>query len=223
MEVFAKIFIDQFKFVSQYNRGNDNPAAIWMIVLGVIGFFCLVMVIDRTIVVYKSRINKKGYLLPLIAFLEKGEREKAVKLSDKMRISGSPFAEIIYRGLTAGEKSPHYTYDFAVHEATLEIYPKLRKRVNYVHLLQSMATLIGLAGTIFGLILAFDAVGGKNASESSQMLAAGISAAMATTVGGLFVAIPTLVAGTILSHKLEGLINKMDLYANNNLRKLIVK
>ena len=118
-------------------------------------------------------------------------------------------AEIIYRGIISNNSDD---YDSATQEARLEIFPKLRKRTNFLNLFQSIATLIGLAGTIFGLILAFDAVGGENASDSSRMLAAGISAAMGTTIGGLFIAIPTLMIGTILSYKVESTIYDMEMY-----------
>ncbi len=211
METFIKIFIDQFKFTSQYNHGNDNPAAIWMISLAIIGFFAVVLIADRMIVLLKSRVNKKDFYEPLIDSLEKNNMDKALKLADKYKTSGSVFAEIVYRGLNAHNSrvSPLYTYDFAIHEAMLEIFPKIRKRTNFISLLQSVATLVGLAGTIFGLILAFDAVGGENAADSSRLLAAGISAAMGTTIGGLFIAIPTLTLGTIITYKMNEEITKM--------------
>ena len=212
METFVKIFIDQFKVISQYNGGTPNPAATWMWILGIIGFFSFAMIADRLMILFKARIDKKNLIDPLLTASKQKDRNKALKICEKKAKEGSPFAEIVHRGLTADEVDSRYNFNFAVHEAKLEIYPKLRKRTNFISLLQGVATLIGLAGTIFGLILAFDAVGGKDASESSRMLAAGISAAMGTTIGGLFIAIPTLTIGHIISHKIEALIKKSDLY-----------
>lgn len=212
MGQFLKIFIDQFKFVSQYNNGDSNPAAFWMIILGVVAFFAFAMIVDRIIVLYKSRIDGRGYFTNLIKALERKDIDKAIALSKKRKDQGSPFAEIIYRGLRARQRNARCCYDFAVHEAKLELYPKMRKRTSFLMMIQSIATLLGLTGTIFGLILAFDAVGGQNPSESSRLLAAGISAAMNTTIGGLFIAIPTLIAASIISSRMNELIKTMDIY-----------
>ncbi len=224
MENFIKIFIDQFKFTSQYNHGNDNPAAVWMISLAIIGFFAFVLIVDRIIVLFRSRVNRKHFYLPLIHSLESNNMAKALQLTEKFKNSGSVFAEIVYRGLNAHNSrvSPLYTYDFAIHEAMLEIFPKIRKRTNFISLFESVATLVGLAGTIFGLILAFDAVGGENAAESSRMLAAGISAAMGTTIGGLFIAIPTLTIGTVISYKINEEITRIEIFAMMHVKNHLI-
>lgn len=209
MGTFVKIFVDQFKFISQYNNGSENPAALWMWVLGFVGFGAFVIIIDRFIVWKNLHLNKKAFINPLLDSLKRKDLNKAIGLCNNYRKKNNPMAEIIYRGIVSNNIDE---YDSTTQEARLEIFPKLRKRTNFLNLFQSIATLIGLAGTIFGLILAFDAVGGENASDSSRMLAAGISAAMGTTIGGLFIAIPTLMIGTIISYKIEGIIYDMETY-----------
>jgi len=220
MGTFAKIFFDQFKSVSQY-YGGENPGAPWMWILAIIGFFAMAFIIERIILLNRVKIDQANYLDPLLDSLKKKDLDKAISLSDKFSKAGSPFADIVYRGLSAEAINPRYTYKDAIHEAKLEIYPKLQKRLRYISLFHGVATLIGLAGTIFGLILAFDAVGGKNSSESAQMLAAGISAAMGTTIGGLLIAIPTMACGAIVNRQIAKIIDKMDYYTNYSIKNLL--
>ncbi|MBN1970134.1 MAG: MotA/TolQ/ExbB proton channel family protein [Candidatus Delongbacteria bacterium] len=213
MKQFLLLFIDQFKMVSEYNSGSANPAYIFMFILAVIGFFSLALTIDKLIIIYKTRISENNYANPMLKYLELGEYDKAFIISKKRMLQGSPFALIVFRGLDSYVKSRDFDMlKEAMHEAKLEIYPKLRKRTDYILLLQSIATLIGLAGTIFGLIISFDAVSGENVKDASQVLASGISAAMGTTIGGLFIAIPALTLGSIAKLRINSLISRIEYY-----------
>ena len=100
----------------------------------------------------------------------------------------------------------------AVDEGTLEIIPTLQKRTNYLSMLANVATLTGLMGTIYGLILAFEAVGGAEIPEADKpkVLAQGISIAMNTTIFGLAVAVPTLIVYNVLQNKTTQIIDEMD-------------
>ena len=79
-------------------------------------------------------------------------------------------------------------------------------------MLANVATLTGLMGTIYGLIISFAAVGSNTVSEEdkSRLLAKGISAAMNTTIFGLMVAIPTLIAYTYISNRTNKIIDDLD-------------
>lgn len=214
MKQFLLIFIDQFKSISQYNEGSENPAYLFMFLLAVIGFFSLAMIIDRFVILWKSRINFNGFVKPLLKELQSGNREKAFNRIKRRKGEGSPFAEIIFRGCYSEfyEKHLGKNYKDSVHEAKLEIFPKLKRRTKFITLLQNIATLIGLAGTIFGLIISFDAVGGESAADASRMLASGISAAMGTTIAGLLVAIPALTFGVVINYKVDYLIKRIDIF-----------
>jgi len=82
--------------------------------------------------------------------------------------------------------------EIAMEEAMMEIIPRLEKRTPYVALLSNIATLLGLLGTIMGLIEAFTAVAAANPAEKADLLSASISVAMNTTAFGLMAAIPML-------------------------------
>ncbi|MGD9366021.1 MAG: MotA/TolQ/ExbB proton channel family protein [Desulfobacteraceae bacterium] len=82
--------------------------------------------------------------------------------------------------------------EIAMEESMMEIIPQLEKRTPYVALLSNIATLLGLLGTIMGLIEAFTAVANANPAEKADLLSASISVAMNTTAFGLMAAIPLL-------------------------------
>jgi len=88
--------------------------------------------------------------------------------------------------------------------------PRVNRYLSIVALIASIATLLGLAGTIFGLIITFDAVANKPAAERPAALSNGISVAMGTTLLGLFVAIPLLIVQGFLSMFSERVIQEME-------------
>ena len=100
----------------------------------------------------------------------------------------------------------------AIDEATLEVGPILNKRTSYLSMLANVATLLGLLGTIMGLIQAFEAVAHASAEMKQTLLAAGISVAMYTTAGGLIVAIPTLILHAIILARTNKILDDVDQY-----------
>ncbi len=101
--------------------------------------------------------------------------------------------------------------EIAMEESMMEIIPQLEKRTPYVALASSIATLLGLLGTIMGLIEAFTAVANANPAEKADLLSASISVAMNTTAFGLMVAIPLLVTTTVLTAKTGEIIDSLEM------------
>ncbi|MDP6981022.1 MAG: MotA/TolQ/ExbB proton channel family protein [Myxococcota bacterium] len=101
--------------------------------------------------------------------------------------------------------------EIAMEEGMMEIIPQLEKRTPYVALASSIATLLGLLGTIMGLIEAFTAVANANPAEKADLLSASISVAMNTTAFGLMVAIPLLVTSSVLSAKTGEIIDSLEM------------
>jgi len=111
----------------------------------------------------------------------------------------------------------------AMEEETLHMIPILEKRINLLLMLGNVATLLGLMGTIYGLIVSFDAVArpGVEAFEKSSLLAAGISTAMNTTLFGLMIAVPCVMMFSILQGRIELAIAEIDRYAVSLLKVLL--
>ncbi len=93
--------------------------------------------------------------------------------------------------------------------AILEL-PRYSERLSYLALLANIATLLGLMGTIFGLISSFSSLSVAEASQKATLLAQGISVAMNTTAFGLIVAIPCMVASTYFTNKQVALLAELD-------------
>ena len=122
--------------------------------------------------------------------LEKGEFDRAREMVSKDR---SIMSKMLEMGLARqGAVRRREDIEIAMEESMMEIIPQLEKRTPYVALLANIATLLGLLGTIMGLIEAFTAVANANPAEKADLLSASISVAMNTTAFGLMSAIPLL-------------------------------
>ncbi len=100
----------------------------------------------------------------------------------------------------------------AIEEASLEVYPEVNRRLGYLPMIANVSTLLGLLGTIQGLILAFHAVGEATAEARSTALSSGIAVAMYTTFFGLLVSIPILVVHSVIAARANLLLDEIDHY-----------
>lgn len=101
--------------------------------------------------------------------------------------------------------------EIAMEECMMEILPQLEKRTGYVGLAANVATLLGLLGTIMGLIQAFTAVANANPAEKADLLGAAIAVAMNTTAFGLLVAIPLLIVHAVLTTKTAQIVAGLEM------------
>ncbi len=97
-----------------------------------------------------------------------------------------------------------------VEEAAIQEMPRYAERLNYLSLFANIATLLGLMGTIFGLIMSFGSISTAEAAQKATLLATGISVAMNTTAFGLIVAVPCMIAHTMLGNKQAALSTDLD-------------
>ena len=141
--------------------------------------------------------------------LVKGDFDKAREMTSKDR---STVSQLLGMGLARqGAVRRREDIEIAMEESMMEIIPQLEKRTPYVALASSIATLLGLLGTIMGLIQAFTAVANANPAEKADLLSASISVAMNTTAFGLMVAIPLLVTHTVLTAKTGAIVDSLEM------------
>jgi len=141
--------------------------------------------------------------------LEEGDFEKARELTNS---NDSTISKLLNMGLARqGAVRRREDVELAMEESMMEIIPQLEKRTPYVGLLSNIATLLGLLGTIMGLIEAFTAVANANPAEKADLLSASISVAMNTTAFGLMVGIPLLITSTILMAKTGQIIDSLEM------------
>jgi len=169
----------------------------------------MAIAIERMIQLSRVRnANSKSWthLHPLLA---KGEFEKARKLVTKDKSSVS---QMLSMGLARqGAVRRREDIEIAMEESMMEIIPQLEKRTPYVALLSNIATLLGLLGTIMGLIQAFTAVANANPAEKADLLSASISVAMNTTAFGLMSAIPLLLFHAKITSTTGQIIDSLEM------------
>jgi biopolymer transport protein ExbB len=153
-------------------------------------------------------INRKTWnvVYPMLA---KGEFDKVRTLVDKDK---SSISQMLGMGL-ARQSTVRRREDIeiAMEESMMEIIPQLEKRTPYVALLSNIATLLGLLGTIMGLIEAFTAVANANPAEKADLLSASISVAMNTTAFGLMAAIPLLLFHAKLTSTTGQIVDSLEM------------
>jgi biopolymer transport protein ExbB len=141
--------------------------------------------------------------------LMKGDFEKARQMTSK---DESTISKLLSLGLARqGAVRRREDIEIAMEEGMMEIIPQLEKRTPYVALASSIATLLGLLGTIMGLIQAFTAVANANPAEKADLLSASISVAMNTTAFGLMVAIPLLITNSVLTAKTGQIVDSLEM------------
>ena len=96
-------------------------------------------------------------------------------------------------------------------ESLMEVMPRLESRTHYLATFANIATLLGLLGTIIGLIQAFTAVANANPAEKADLLSASISVAMNCTAFGLMTAVPLLLIHAVLQTKTTELIDSLEM------------
>ena len=141
--------------------------------------------------------------------LTKGDFDKARTMIDKDK---STISQMLEMGLArVGAVRRREDIEIAMEESMMEIIPQLEKRTPYVALLSNIATLLGLLGTIMGLIEAFTAVANANPAEKADLLSASISVAMNTTAFGLMSAIPLLLFHAKLMSTTGQIVDRLEM------------
>ncbi len=165
--------------------------------------------IERYYTLTLVRRQNKSMWSKLQPALADGDFEKARKMTSK---DDSTVSRLLAMGLARqGAVRGREEIEIAMEESMLEIIPQLEKRTAYVALGASIATLLGLLGTIMGLIAAFTAVANANPAEKADLLSASISVAMNTTAFGLMTAIPLLVTHSVLIAKTSEIVASLEM------------
>lgn len=126
--------------------------------------------------------------------------------------SGSAMASMIGAGLLRlARRQSREEVEYAMEEGLLEVMPRLEKRTQYLATLANVSTLLGLLGTIIGLIAAFTAVASADPAQKASLLSQSISVAMNTTAFGLMSAIPLLMFHSILQTKTNEIVDSFEM------------
>ncbi|PCO04730.1 MotA/TolQ/ExbB proton channel family protein [Microbulbifer flavimaris] len=158
--------------------------------------------------VYERHTNRSMWdkLQPI---LNSGDFDRARNLVSK---DNSGVSKLLAMGLARqGAVRRREDIEIAMEESMMEIIPQLEKRTPYVALFSNIATLLGLLGTIMGLIEAFTAVANANPAEKADLLSASISVAMNTTAFGLMVGITLLIVHALLNSLTGEIVDSLEM------------
>jgi len=165
--------------------------------------------IERYVYLTTASVTNKALWKKVTPFLKTGKFKEAVAMTSK---SKAAIATILSYGLhrvrTAQRRDD---IEKAMEESLMEVMPNLEKRTHYLATFANIATLLGLLGTIIGLIRAFTAVSAANPAEKADLLSASISVAMNTTAFGLMAAIPLLLIHTVLQTKTTEVVDSLEM------------
>jgi biopolymer transport protein ExbB/TolQ len=187
--------------------GTDQAGWQFMWIILIVGLAGFGIAAERFIYIFlRSSKNRDKFLLEFGRLVADKKYEEAVSFC---KSSTLPIAAVL--GAIVGERDKGKDAMVAASDAVfLTEAPRVNRYLSLLTLIASLSTLIGLGGTIFGLIYTFDAVANKPAAERPTALAQGISICMATTLMGLSAAIPLMFIQGFLSLFSERVIQEME-------------
>jgi len=169
----------------------------------------LAISIERFFYIFKTLSATNKIWQQLVPMLKANDYERAHKLTET---TNTPLTRVLNYGFARqGPTVKRENVEAAMEEGMMEIMPDLEQRTHYLATFANIATLLGLLGTIIGLIEAFTAVAAADPAEKADLLSASISVAMNTTAFGLIVAIPLLLLHSYLSTKTSRLIDNLEM------------
>ena len=187
-----------------------KDGGVWMIPILVVAVFALAIAFERLFyILFRANINATAFMAQIQKLIMANNIDRAIKLCNAEPHAALP--RVVKAGLTRANRTEK-EIENAIDEAILEVGPKVNKRTSYLAMLANVATLLGLLGTIWGLIEAFKAVATAPPEMKQTLLAGGISIAMYTTAGGLMVAIPILLIHAIVLNRSNKILDDVDHY-----------
>ncbi len=188
-----------------------SEGGIWMYIILATSIVGVGIMIERFVMLFfKYNINATAFMAQIQKLVMANSIDKAIKLCNAA--PSAALARVIKAGLTRANKSSDEIQN-AVEEATLEVIPFIQRRTNTLAAIANIATLMGLLGTIIGMIGAFADLATVAPDKRQEALGRNISLAMNTTAFGLIVAITCMLAHLILSGVTKKIIDVIDLYS----------
>jgi biopolymer transport protein ExbB/TolQ len=185
-----------------------DAGGIGMYPISISLIFAIAIAVERIYTLYfKSSIDKEAFLKGLKKHVYAGDLDKAISYCAGQK--KTPLVSVVKAGLINVPKGEE-DVQAAMDEATLRESPRIEKRTGYLAMISNVATLLGLLGTIIGLIHSFGAVANANPADKATILAQGISEAMYCTAFGLSVAIPALILYSVLQGRTQHMVDDIN-------------
>jgi biopolymer transport protein ExbB len=185
-----------------------KAGGVLMIPIACCSFVALVFAFERVIALRTGRIIPRPFVKRFMHKLHEGEldRDQALVLCEE---NGSPVAQVLAHGVRKWGR-PAVEIEQALMDGGERAVNGLRRYLRVLNAIATISPLLGLQGTVFGMIHSFNQIAGSDAMGKQELLAGGISEALLTTAGGLTVAIPSLAAYLFFLGRVDKLVIEMD-------------
>lgn len=167
----------------------------------------ITIIIERFIALNKYNISADAFMAQLVKYVREGQIDKARQLCQAA--PNSALARVMKAGIDSSNRG-EAEISAAMEESMLEVSPLVAKRIPALFPLANIATLIGLIGTISGLIKSFRALSSASPELKATILATGISEAMYNTAFGLMIAVACIAAQLYLGTKAKGMLEDIE-------------
>ncbi len=204
------------EFLASLGRAFFTEDAIWMWIILSAQIVSLAIVVERVYALFIDRNdNQKALAKVLVADIRAGQMEKALKRAESLSKS-EPLGTIAAAGIQAAiDMGGKEEIQMKMDEVLFDETTRVEKRIGFLAMFANVATLMGLLGTITGLIKAFTGIASVSPVEKAAILSQGISVAMNTTAYGLIVAVPALVMYSVLQNRATRLTEDLNKGAMN--------
>lgn len=190
-----------------------REGGIMMLPIIACSFLMMIFVMERLLYLRRSRVIPRPFVRGVIEQLEQQQlgRDEALALCEE---NGSPIAEIFAGALKKYGRSS-VEVEQAVVDAGERVVSQMRKYLRLFNSISNLTPLLGLLGTVLGMIDAFNTIARADAMGRPELLAGGIGTALITTAAGLCVAIPSYTAYAFFLGRIDKLILEMDSHAQS--------
>ena len=180
------------------------------------------IVVERTLaLVVRGRVNARALWHEIEKLID---RDKLADALQRAAATDVPLARVLAAGLSHAHRGePAAAIERGIQEMMREVLPQLEKRIHYLYTLSNVATLVGLLGTVVGLITAFTAVSLADPAQKAALLATGISLALNNTAFGLMVAILLMLAYSYMQSRAARIGDEIDEFSLRLVNRLMAR
>jgi biopolymer transport protein ExbB len=197
--------MDVFSSIGRFFQNGGH----FMYPIAVVAVVGLAIAIERYVYLTVTRSRNRSLWQQIEPMLGHGDFRQATQVASQ---SDAAIGQILAYGLARVQNAKRRDdIEKAMEESLMGIVPKLEKRTHYLATFANLATLLGLLGTVMGLISAFSAVATVNPAEKANLLSASISVAMNCTAFGLMTAVPLLVIHAVIQTKTTEVIDSLEM------------
>ena len=197
---------EKSNLLSTMFKGNPFGVVVVVLIL-LLSALATYFIVEHAITITRGKLLPEHVLTSLEQHISRGEIFQAIELC-RLRENYSLATEVILAGLERyqGSEFGFAEYRAAVEEAGADQTGRLYRKTEVLHLIGSISPMLGLTGTVIGMIEAFNTIAAREGMARPEELAGGIGQALITTLLGLVVAIPAMVAFSYYRNRIDGLV-----------------